>query len=114
MKILEAINQPVMTLHEVNSETTIFFFAIKSQIFTSRCSYTLVCLFYFASLGVDLIGGVMAEMLKFNRIMWQILTCLSAYVKQSSVTMEGLGLSKARTTLIFALCLSFCSPSISV
>jgi hypothetical protein len=46
-------------------------------------------LFYFPGFGMDLFGGVVAEMLKLNRNLWQILTWLSANIKKSSCFLGG-------------------------
>jgi hypothetical protein len=48
-------------------------YAITRQIFASRCSFVLVCVLNLvAGLGLDLVGGVDAQMIKLNRNLCQI------------------------------------------
>ena len=47
-------------------------FAVTRQIFASRCSFVLVCVLNLVpGLGLDLVGGVDAQMIKLNRNLYQ-------------------------------------------
>lgn len=94
--------------------TNCMIFAIMRQIFTSRRSFALACLFYIPGLDMDLFGGVVAEMLKLNRNLWQILTWLSANVKQSSCFLGGAWSLKSQNDTPFCLRTVFLLPLASV